>query len=208
MKKPWRTVMSRLHFILPAVAVAVLALTAFAPNAIAQTQAGTEGGNASPPSTRAMRQVAKNLPPMTVEGRSVPLPIALQVIKKGLKLPWTNNLNGYRIRCRITSQPGSHFPGLFCESNRQHIIRVRRLHLALETDSSGTAIPAINFMFRREISVGPLLTLLHKIPSTHASYTLRVTDHGKAAVDYVVKNGELVSIRRYVYKKGKKPARH
>ncbi|MGH8274060.1 MAG: hypothetical protein ACRES9_07385 [Gammaproteobacteria bacterium] len=198
--------MNRLSFILPAF-VATLALTAFTPNALAQaqTQAAAQGGSASLTLNPLVHQVARNLPPMVVEGHRVPLPIALQVIKKGLKLPWTNNLNDYRIRCRVDSSDDSHLPVMYCESNHHHIVRVRRLREGLFNALAGVggnSIPVedVNSSFG-VVRALPVLSLLHKIPSAHASYTLRVTDHGKPAVDYVIKNGELVKIRHYAYQK-------
>lgn len=36
-----------------------------------------------------------------------------------------------------------------------------------------------------------------------SSYTLRITDHGKPAVDYIIKKGEVTAIHHYIYKNQK-----
>jgi hypothetical protein len=196
--------MSRLHFILPA--VAALAMAASVP---AWATPSRDTGAVSP--SPAVQTVAKMLPPITVYGHRVPLPVALQIIKTGLKLPWTNNLNDTRIRCRVHKVTGSLFPNLYCESNRHHVKRMNRLHTALTTVESGAGgtISATLVVFEPHINVSALRGLLRKIPPAGASYTLRVTDDdGKPVLGYVIKNGEVAHIYHYVYKKVSDSAKH
>jgi hypothetical protein len=197
--------MTRLPFILPF--AAVLALVVLAPRALAQNEPN------EPMSSDAPAPMTINLPAMTVYGNRLPLPVALQVIKKGLKLPWTNDLNDARIRCRLESQAGSHFRTLWCEGNRHHIFRTDHLATALITAEANApqgapvSIESELGFSGNSINVSALMGLLHKIPMADASYTLRITAHGKPVTEYVIKHGEVAHIYHYTYKKSK-PTKH
>ncbi len=197
--------MNKPHLLLPV--AAVLALMALAP-ARAQGNTAAFSGAPAPKTT--------TLPAMTVYGHRLPLPVALQVIKKGLKLPWNNNLNDTRIRWRLESQAGSHFRTLWCERNRHHILRTNQLQTNLMTAAAAgnpanplEGVPVSTKLgFSRPINVSALMGWLHKIPGPDASYTFRVTAHGKPVAAYVIKDGELVHIYHYVYKKGGQSTKH
>jgi hypothetical protein len=156
-----------------------------------------------------------NLQPLVVHGHHFPLPIILQTIKTGLKLPWTNDINDTRIRCRFETDVGTHIgKTLWCETNRHHIMRTNSLQTALESGNAmhptgggrqllpAAAGNALNGMLgAHSVRPAALKHLLSKLPSTDSSYTLRITDHGKPEVAYVVKDGELVKVIRYAKKK-------
>lgn len=61
-----------------------------------------------------------------------------------------------------------------------------------------------NFTAQNQINIGVLKTMLKKLPPAGSSYTLRITDHGKPEVDYVIKDGRLAAVHRYIYKNQKK----
>lgn len=194
-------IMFRLHFPQVATIAASLALGICFSPALAQTQKTSQ-----PPTGKlAQRQrVAMELAPITVHGQHVPLLIELQTIKKGLKLPWTNDMSDTRIRCRIEHIVGSHFHMLYCESNLHHILRENWIHISLGNmlaAAAGDAPPFPGVVFKVKRNLSALLGLMHKLPPANASYTLRVTDHGKPVIDYVIKNGELVHTYHYSYKK-------
>ncbi|MGH8127497.1 MAG: hypothetical protein ACRETC_03900 [Gammaproteobacteria bacterium] len=61
-----------------------------------------------------------------------------------------------------------------------------------------------SFTAQNQINIGVLKTMMRKLPPVGSSYTMRITDHGKPVVDYVIKNGEVTAIHHYIYKNPKK----
>ncbi len=180
----------KLRLTLPLV-IGLALVAATAPRALAFPRSGQQGGG---PPVAATSQKAVNLSPIVVHGHKLPLPIVLQTIKTGLKLPWTGDMSDTRIRCRWRTQTASHFKVLWCESNRHHIMRVQKLHTAL---IAGHIIPMMNSVLVgfHHVNRGVLEALLNKLPSAGSSYTLRIpASEGKPEIDYIVKNGELVKI--------------
>jgi len=196
-----------LLFVLPTLGATMLAVFFCSPAIAAgkvQVAGSASVGKAIAATYKASRKANVQLSPLVVVGhRRVPLPVALQVIKKGLTRPWTNDRNDTRIRCRLEPQAGSHFRKLHCEGNRHHVIRTNRLRTQLATavNGAGGSIQAENVAFTKDINTSAVMGLLNKMPPADASYTFRVTDdNGKPVMAYVIKNGDLVHIYHYVYK--------
>lgn len=146
----------------------------------------------------------------------------------------TSRADRNKLVCRFDETLGSHFrQNLSCMTNaahyeRQSATQIARMNATMEhpTGNSGdspaggrdAANQAIynaiengeiagqiaNFTAQNQINIAVLKTMLRKLPPAGSSYTLRITDHGKPAVDYVIKDGELTAIHRYIYKNQKK----
>ena len=159
------------------------------------------------------------LSPIVVDGRHVPFPIALQMVKKALKRPYSSHpKDKNKLVCRFEHIFASHLETLMCETNAQYFSRASDTQAAIEEGesqsyhdpSTGQDIDGMqvalergyfdsdigNFMDTHPINRGALMTILHNLPPANASYTLRVLDHGKPVLEYVIKNGELVAIRK------------
>lgn len=197
---------------------AAFALLAAVP-ALAQTQK-------APPSltsqyNQVMTQKQVNLSPIVVHGEHMPLPVALQLYKKALTRPWSSHraeLN--KLVCRWHTPMGTHMQSLFCMTNLQHRHLRQGTTLAITNslgkyDARGRPDAAIRHAFRagaipailskNQVTTprSTLAPILKTLPPANASYTLRVTnDQGKPVLDYIIKNGDLVHINHYVYKKG------
>ncbi|MGH8273890.1 MAG: hypothetical protein ACRES9_06505 [Gammaproteobacteria bacterium] len=210
--------MSRLRFVLPA--VAALALTMFTPQvfALAQTQ---ETARAGASSTRiyTITQKQVNLSPIVIYGKHLPLPLALQLYKTALTRAWSGNpADRNKLVCWWEATVGTHLQTLHCMTNGQHQRLASQTQLGWgKYGPDGIYDALINgqipmvlagYTTRQPIRRGPAAALLKRLPSANASYTMRVTDHGQPVLAYVIKNGELVHIYHYVYKKGQKHAKY
>ncbi|MGH8162524.1 MAG: hypothetical protein ACRESR_10400 [Gammaproteobacteria bacterium] len=204
--------------------VAALTLLAFASVGARAMQSGKGSPQSRPVYT--ITQKATKLSPITVYGKHVPFPLALQLYKKALTRAWSSNpadLN--KLVCKWQHETGTHFHTLYCRTNRQH----QKLASATQLSWTNGASEYTNTPGRHASALYKALVngqipmqlagfttagkhirrssfepLLKKLPPADSSYTLRVTDHGKPLIDYVIKNGNLVHVYEYVYKKSKK----
>ncbi|MGH8272356.1 MAG: hypothetical protein ACRESG_08540 [Gammaproteobacteria bacterium] len=183
--------MSRFQYTLAGAAALVL-LAVGAPRALAFAAQGAAASS----STHAVSQATVNLSPIVVYGHHVPLPVALQMVKKALKRPWSSSPeDADKMVCEFDSITGSHFQTLFCQTNRQYFKQQDQTQLAFLTGHN-LPVTVVDWTHQSIINRGALIELLKKLPSANASYTLRVTDHGKVVAEYVFKNGNLVGVRK------------
>ncbi|MGH8225095.1 MAG: hypothetical protein ACRER1_02935 [Gammaproteobacteria bacterium] len=153
-----------------------------------------------------------NLSPLVVTGHKLYLPVALQMIKAALKRHVNfRHENLDKMVCQFTGITGTHFQTLDCRTNCQRWIQseaVQGIHVSSQLCDSGNsavsiagpgqmAVTVVNWTNQHIINRGALLELLKKLPPADSSYTLRITDHGKVVAEYVFKNGELVSVRKF-----------
>lgn len=190
--------------------VAVLAAAGAAPAA----RAGSGGGAGAPVHEVDARTVS--LSPIVVNGRHVPMPVALQMIKAAVKRPWSSDpRDRNKLVCVFQHIFTSHFETMVCETNGQHFDRAARTRAALEEgeslsyDRNGESVSGLevalergylqedigSFMNQHPMNRGAIMTILHDLPPANSSYTLRVMDHGKAVTEYVIKKGKVVAIR-------------
>lgn len=151
-------------------------------------------------STRTISQKAVNLSPIVVHGHKLYWPVVLQMIKNGLNRSFTNRpQDADKLVCQFEAHRNA-LDGtvLFCETNRrawQYERALRSKRDAAMGGGSGSLPVSAGFeILHRRINRGDLLKLLKKLPPANASYTLRVTDHGKLVAKYVFSHGNLVSI--------------
>ncbi len=198
-------------------AAALVLSAAVAPRAsalMAQESGASSSGNYQVP------QQTVNLSPMVVYGNHIPFPIALQLIKKAINQPWsTSRADQNKLVCRFVYMQGSRLQTLRCETNGQHFREQQATQLAMtnaysQRSPDGTyflkgvatgMIPVVvgNWATNHWVNPGAMLTLLKKLPPADSSYTLQVTVHGKPVIEYVIKNGELVAVRKTLYKNQK-----
>ncbi len=167
------------------------------------------------PATYTVSQQRVKLSPIVVDGQRMVLPVFLQIVRTALRRPWSSaRADTNKLVCRFQTMLGSHLQDLSCMTNGQHYAQREATQLALFAASdrpgrsnlyyalSNGQIPVsiANYTSQHRVNRGALLELMKKLPPRGSSYTLRITDHGKALVDYVVKDGELTNIRRYTYK--------
>lgn len=134
-----------------------------------------------------------------MQGQKIYLPVALQMVKKALKRPWSGDpKDADKLVCRFETMTGSHFQTLRCQTNRQYFEQQDRTQLGWLTAGAGGNLPTqlAGWLNQRTINPGALLELLKKLPPANASYTLRITSHGKVVAEYVFRDGDLVSIKK------------
>jgi hypothetical protein len=166
-----------------------------------------------------------NLSPIVVNGQHMPFPIALQMVKTGLKRPWSAEpADRNKLVCRFEHIFASHLETLMCETNAQYFGNRTKVQSALLKGEStayvdpktGETVSGLQvalergyltgsvgeFMDQHSINRGALMTILHYLPPAGSSYTLQVTDHGKPILEYVIKDGELVKVNAVKPEKG------
>lgn len=197
-------------------------LLAAAPSASAYAQDSSAYAGQS---TYTVSQQTVKLSPITVQGHPLILPLFLQIVKTALHRPvsfkWKDRNT---LICRFRDMMGSHIQTLFCETNGQYYNLAEKTQLAINNASAehggspdsafyealmSGQIPVTigNYTSQHPVSRGQMMTLLKKLPPAGSSYTLKVMDHGKPAVDYVIKDGELEKVRHYIYKDDKKESK-
>lgn len=192
------------------VLAAMLAVGAFVAPVLARA-----GSSAPSLATVSAGQTAANLHPIVVKGRKVlPLPVALEVVKAALKRPVSFARKDLgKLVCRFEPITGTHFQTLNCETNCQRLIDhdAAAMHAFIGPGACGaagesavqtTGKAVVNFMNLHRINPGALRALLRKLPPVNSSYVFRVTDSkGRPVKDYHIKDGNVVKIKKYVYKK-------
>lgn len=214
--------MSTTHRFLIVVASTGLALgTASRAHALAQS--GTTQANSEPATTYSVSQKTVQLSPITVNGQHLAFPLVLQMIKSGLHRPWsTSRGDRNKLVCRLVDVLGSRVQKkLSCLTNAQHFKLQDAVQLAMinaEAEGGRRNHPILTALQngqipvsiahyvdeRHPIPIGTLMPLLKKLPPAGSSYTMRITEHGKPIIDYVIKDGKLTAVHRYIYKKQKK----
>lgn len=207
------------RFCLVLAGIAALSLFATAtPRAWAfAARGGTPSGGAAS-ATYVVSQKNVNLSPIIVYGQRIPLPVALQIVKKALKRPYSTHREDLdKLVCKFVEMQDSHLQTLRCETNRQHLRMEEATQSAIDSagamanSSCGLTCVIENgmvgfpgklgaWMDQHPIHPGALKELLKKLPPADASYTLRVTDHGKVVAEYVFKDGNLVGIKEARHK--------
>jgi hypothetical protein len=162
-------------------------------------------------------EVAK-LRPIYVYAMRLPLPIALQIMKKALvrKLQAHPPANRLDLTCQKAKQVGTHLPSLHCGLNVNHHIKPEKLKVHCVTEhcqmnKGNFLVSVLRYVNSDAGRSRLLLSLLDKVPSISANYTLRVagwvplrsyTQGGSKVLNYplfityIVKNGELVAVRQ------------
>lgn len=190
--------------------VAALALAAGALPAHAFMQQSGDSAGDMPAAAYREPQRQVQLSPIVVNGQHMPLPLALQMIRTALKRPWSSSrADRDKMVCRFEFMQGSHLQTLRCETNARHQQVAEDTKFGflggLATRSVGCDLycvlvnkappfPVMHYVDQHQISRGALLKLMKKLPPAGSSYTLRITDHGKTVVEYVVKHGEISKI--------------
>lgn len=182
---------------------------------------GAQSPQAQPAMYTTTQEKVKRSPIAGNGGLHVPLQLALQLYKKALTRSWSSNPADLdKLVCVWHRKVGSHFDYLYCRTNRQHQQSVSDTQLSMNQvgtgaghEISGSAAMGsvdrveealVGATMVNQLKRGVLEPLLKKLPSTNASYTLRVTgENGKPVFDYVIKKGNLAHIYEYVYKNGK-----
>lgn len=206
--------MARFCFVLAGAAALSLFATA-TPRAWAfVAHGGTPSGGAAS-TTYVVSQKNVNLSPVVVYGQHLYFPVALQMVKKALTRPWSSNRKDLdKMVCNFVQMQNSHFQTLRCETNRQYFRMQDATQAALQKAlSMGCGLNCVlengmvglpgqlgDWMDQHPIHPGALKELLKKLPPANAGYTLRVTDHGKPVLEYVIKNGDLVGIKKVRHK--------
>lgn len=160
------------------------------------------------------------LKPIQVLGRKIYLPQAFHMIRAALKRPVSFAPRDMdKLVCRRGNSIGSYIPTLRCATNCQRWVTQEATQLMLTTGTTGafstqmcdgpngTASPTPSTRYRKaEIvaaavahadargSASALLGLIWKLESAGPSYTLEITDHGKVAAKYVLKDGKVVKV--------------
>ncbi|MGH8127498.1 MAG: hypothetical protein ACRETC_03905 [Gammaproteobacteria bacterium] len=217
--------MSTTHRFLIIVASAGLTLGT-ASGAYAFMQSGAAHANSEPATTFTVAQNTTQLSPIVVNGQRIDFPLVLQIIKTALHRPWSGSrADRNKLVCGFVDKLGTQFKRLSCMTNAAHFKRqdatqISRMNSTMDYsvgagESSSKAmyqalengqipLSVANWTNNHWINRGALLTLLNKLPPVGSSYTMRITEHGKPVVDYVIKDGELAAIHRYIYKNEKK----
>lgn len=188
------------------VAAMALFLAVTAPAALAYFQPDTAAAGSSRTTYRETRKTLQ-LSPIVVNGQHMPFPIALQMIKLALGRPWSSaRRDRNKMVCRFEYIPGSHLQTLRCETNAEHeqaaaatqlgfflATTVRNPHCNLYCVlAHGMAyLPVMRYVNDRWINRGALLALLGKLLPAGSSYSLRITEHGKAIAEYIVTDGKV-----------------
>ncbi len=158
------------------------------------------------------------LSPIVVDGMHVPFPIALQMVKKALKRPWSSDRkDSNKLVCRFVDTIATHLQTLECLTNAQYFNRVTQTQAGLQQGESmsyqsveGKNIGGLevalerglipedigNYMNHHPMNRGRIMTILKALPPADSTYTLRVTDRGKPVIEYFIKQGKLVGVRR------------
>lgn len=205
--------MRRIRLILVGV-VGTGLLVAAAPRALAYARSG--GNSSAGKTTYEVSEQKVKLSPIVVNGQRLILPLYLQMVKTALHRPWSPlQADKNKLVCRFQTMLGSRLHTLSCMTNGEHFKQQRDTQVALVNstamysargndaamryalDNGQIPVTIANYTNQHRISPGAIRTLLKKLPPAGSSYTLRVTDHGKPVVDYVIKNGELKAIHRY-----------
>lgn len=191
--------MSKINFAFAGILALVFSAVAV-PRALAFAQnSGQRGGGAS--STYTLSQKSVNLSPIVVYGHRLYWPAVLQIIKKGLTRSFsTQRKDADKMVCQFEHHRSAiGGTSLACETNRsawQYERALQSKQDAAMGGGSGVLDPSPGFIIvHSRINRGALLRLLKKLPPANASYTLRVTDHGKVVAEYVFRHGDLVSIK-------------
>ncbi|MGH8127499.1 MAG: hypothetical protein ACRETC_03910 [Gammaproteobacteria bacterium] len=213
--------MSTAHRFLIVVASAGLALGT-ASQAYAFMQSGATQAGSEPSATYTVSQNTTQLSPIVVNGQRINFPLALEMIKSALHRPWSGSqADRNKLVCQFVDKMGTHFQRLSCMTNAAHFKRQDATQLALAPARSpghpsgsngllaGLAngqipISIANWTNTHWINRGALLKVLKKLPPVGSSYTLRITEHGKPVIDYVIKDGDLTAVHHYTYKDQKK----
>ncbi|HEX5313445.1 MAG TPA: hypothetical protein VFX38_00855 [Gammaproteobacteria bacterium] len=198
-----------------------LILAAAAPRAFAFASPQGTPQDHAPPVVAAGAPTATKLSTITVSGVRIPFPVALQLYKKALTRPWSNDpADADKLVCHWQAELGTHLQTLQCMTNRAHQRRYQATQDALYLGQSecgndtvclsnkvlfggGMSGRLAGFTTRNSIQRSAMAPLLAKLPPANASYTLRVMAHGKPLIDYVIKDGDLVHVYHYAYKNAK-----
>ena len=192
-------------------------LVAAAPGAFAYAQ--SDGTASAGQSTYTVSQQRVNLSPIVVDGQRLILPVFLQLLRTALHRPWSSSqADENKLVCRFQTMLGSRMQTLRCMTNAQYFQQQDKTQEALLAAShDGYTSPIYyalvngqipvsiaNYTSEHRVNRGELMVLLKKLPPRGSSYTLRITNHGKPVMDYVIKKGKLKAVRHYIYKhKGK-----
>ena len=158
------------------------------------------------------------LSPIVVDGQRLSLPVFLQLLRTALHRPWSSSrADENKLVCHFQTRLGTHMQTLRCMTNAQYFHQqdetqeallaashdgyTRPIYYALMNGQIPVSIA--NFTRQHSVNRGELMRLFKRLPPRGSSYTLRITSHGKALLDYVIKNGKLKAVRHYVYKNGK-----
>jgi len=138
-------------------------------------------------------------------------------VKKALKRPWSSKpANRDLLVCRFHHMIASHLQTMSCETNGQFFNRERQTQAAVQQGASesyqagGRDVGGLelalergyleedvgSFMNQHPMNRGQILTILQNLPPADSSYTLRVMDHGKPVMEYVIRKGKVVKVRR------------
>lgn len=201
--------------------VAALAL-ASAPGAFALSRSDASQHD-KPPVKYATTQSHADLSPIMVYGHHMPFVAVLQLYKKALARHWsTKPADRDKLVCQWHTPVGTRLQFLSCTTNKHHF----REHRNIQAAVNGVIVPGndpikeggalkrglvqgripvqlANLASGEQLSRSSLAPMLAKLPGPNATYTLRVTgDNGKPLVDYVIRDGDLAHVYRYVYKEG------
>ncbi|MGH8273050.1 MAG: hypothetical protein ACRES9_02160 [Gammaproteobacteria bacterium] len=155
------------------------------------------------------------LHPIYVNGFRLPLPIALQMVKKALSQPSSVSLKDRKkLLCRKLPQAGSHFSELRCFTvGKQHLkAEDKKVHCYMNCllSRENLAISVLRYVNNDSDRARLLNNLLAKVPAGDANYTLRVPERvplkenvqGGSVnlfyplfVTFVVQNGGLVDVQ-------------
>lgn len=188
-----------------AVAAAALALATVSLPPSAEAGAGAAPASAS--SSHAEAPQTTDLAPIVVNGTSVPLPTALQMLKEALARPWsTASADRYKIVCRVLNGNSMTQRVLHCETNATHFHMNAGLagggnSAQMALTNAGIAMQLGKWVDDHVTNVGELERTLKKLPPPGSSYTLRLTGGHQDTVEYVVDHGELAA--KYVIRNGK-----
>lgn len=143
-------------------------------------------------------QSGSTLSPIVVDGDSISIPMALQMIKAALARPWsTAPADRYAIVCRILHTESLTSGVLHCETNARHFginAGMAGNGAAARTfTNAGAALQLGQWVNDHVTNPGELRSLLKRLPPPGSSYTLRLAGHGGNAVDYVIAHGQVVA---------------
>lgn len=200
--------------------IAILALPAMLLSmrpAFGLAQAIGDSGNSGQPPVHQVNLDVVQLSPIVVNGMHVPFPVALQMVKKAIKRPWSSERKDRnKLVCRFVDIIATHLQTLECLTNGQHFDRTEKTQVGLEEGAGmsyqsgkGTNVGGLqialqrglipedigNYMNQHPMNRGQIMTILKALPPAGSSYTLRVMDHGRPVVEYVIKKGKLAGVR-------------
>lgn len=180
-----------------------------APQGLAFAAQGNTQAIAAPLVKYRVSRSTVELSPIVVYGQHLPVPLILQMVKTGLHRTWSGKwADRGKLVCRFEYMLGTHFQTLKCMTNGEHFKVQDATQLAMinaYTNHGEIPETIADWTNGHIINPGAMKALLKRLPPLGSSYTLRVTAaHGKPAIDYVIEDGELTAIHRYIAKGKKK----